>query len=96
MAAQSSRITVLGDEYPVKGDVDAATTQQVADYVNQKAVEVRGKGASLDKLKIAVLSALNIAGELFEYRSKNESNERRLKQLQDRAEQLAAKIDGVL
>ena len=96
MAAQSSRITVLGDEYPVKGDVDATTTQQVADYVNQKAVEVRGKGASLDKLKIAVLSALNIAGELFEYRSKNESNERKLKQLQDKAEQLAAKIDGVL
>jgi cell division protein ZapA len=96
MGLQSTRVTILGDEYPVRGDVDNATTRRVVDYVNQKVDEVRGKSATYDKLKVAILSALNIAGELFEYRSRHDSLGQQMKQLEQKAEQLVARIDGAL
>jgi cell division protein ZapA (FtsZ GTPase activity inhibitor) len=96
MANQSTRVTILGDEYPVKGNVDDVTTHRVVEYLNQKIDEVRGKSATFDKLKVAILSALNIVGELFEYRSRNETVEQQLTALEHRAEKLVARIDGVL
>jgi cell division protein ZapA len=96
MGSQSTRVTILGDEYPVRGDVDDATTRRVVEYVNQKAEEIREKSATFDKLKVAILSALNIAGELFEYRTRNDSVMQQLETLEHRAEKLVARIDGVL
>lgn len=96
MAIKSTRVTILGDEYPVRGDVDGVTTRTVVDYVNQKIEEVRGKSATFDKLKVAILSALNIAGELFEYRSRNDSAEQQLMELTQSAEELVARIDKAL
>jgi len=96
MVSQSARVTILGDEYPIRGDVDSATTRRVADYVNAKVAEVRGKSAAADKLKVAVLSALNIAGELFEYRSQTEEAQQHVRELEQRAGRLADRIDEAL
>lgn len=96
MSTHSTRVTILGDEYPVRGDVDGETTRRVVDYVNQKIDEVRGKTTAYDKIKLAILSALNIAGELFEYRSRQESAQQQLDEVEERAQQLVAKIDGAL
>jgi cell division protein ZapA len=96
MVSQSARVTILGDEYPIRGDVDGETTQRVAEYVNETVAQVRGKSASADKLKLAVLSALNIAGELFEYRSRNETSEQQLRDAERRAGALADRIEEAL
>jgi cell division protein ZapA len=74
--SQGIRVTIFGDEYSLKGDVDAETTRQVAAYVDRKILELQGKSASRDKLKIAILSALNIAGELFDHKSKAEQQQK--------------------
>lgn len=94
--ATQARVTILGDEYPIKGDVDDATTKQVVEYVNDRIDEVKTMSRAPDKVKIAVLSALNIAGELFEYRSQTDDAKQRLEELEDRIERLTKKIDGAL
>ncbi len=91
-----TRVLILGDEYPIKGDVDGDTTRKVVDYMNQKVTEVRGMSSSFDKLKIAILSALNITGELFEYRTRAEHAERELTELEQRAVELTDRINGAL
>ena len=47
-------------------------------------------------MKIAVMSALNIAGEYFEYKAKYEEGARKLNELQEKLASLNKKVDGVL
>ena len=92
-SSQSVRVTIFGDDYSVKGDVNVETTKMVAEYVNRKMTEIRQNTASSDKLKIAILSALNIAGELLEQKSKSEACENALKDYEARIQGLAQKIE---
>ena len=96
MDTQRARINIMGDDYPVLVDGDPENTKQVADYVNRKISEIRDASRGTDKLKAAVLAALNIAGELFEYRSKKQEAERKLEDFEQRAERLTGKINEAL
>jgi len=91
--SQSVRVTIFGDEYSVKGDVDIETTRRVADYVNRKMTDLSTRATSRDKVKIAVLSALNIAGELFELISRTENRDKQMSDLERKAELIVRKID---
>lgn len=90
---ESVRVYIDGDEYSIKGDVDFETTRRVAEYVNAKISEIHMSTASRDKLKVAILSAMNIAGELFEYKSKCEEQSKQLNDLEIRFTVLSKKID---
>ncbi|MFP4012775.1 MAG: cell division protein ZapA [Chitinispirillaceae bacterium] len=96
MSSESIRVVIFGVEYSIKGDVDTETTKRVAQYVNSKIAELNELTASRDNLKIAVLSALNIAGELFETKAKYEEDMKKLKEYQDRIESLSQKIESLL
>jgi cell division protein ZapA len=89
---ESVRVVILGVEYSIKSDVDAEMTRQIARYVNSKMAEIHENTASRDNVKIAVLSALNIAGELFEFKAKYEEGTRELNELHERVESLTSKI----
>ncbi|MDD8030512.1 MAG: cell division protein ZapA [Acidobacteriota bacterium] len=60
-------IEVFGNKYRicVKGDESEKYIGQLAAYVDRKMREVSVKSRSSDVAKIAVLTALNIADELF-------------------------------
>ena len=47
-------------------------------------------------MKIAVLSAMNIAGELFEFKARYEESARKINDLEQKLASLTQKIDGVL
>jgi len=94
MSSESVRVVIFGTEYSIKGDADAETTRQVAEYVNSKIAEVHKMTASRDNIKIAVLSALNIAGELFETKAKYEEELKKLQQYQDKIKSLNSKIES--
>jgi cell division protein ZapA (FtsZ GTPase activity inhibitor) len=49
--------------------------------------------ASRDDIKIAVLSALNIAGELFEAKAKYEAELKKVQECQEKIKSLSDKID---
>lgn len=68
----------------------------VAEFVDRKMAEMKQSSQSQDKLRVAILTALNIAGELFEYKSRNEKNEIALKECEALLETLTKKIDGVI
>jgi cell division protein ZapA len=93
---ESVRVVIFGTEYSIKGDVDVETTRQVARYVNSKMAEIHENSASRDNVKIAVLSALNIAGELFDLKQKQENGAKTAGETIDRVEKLTKKIDDAL
>jgi cell division protein ZapA len=93
---ESVRVVIFGCEYSIKGDVDVETTRQIARYVNSKMVEIHENTASRDNVKIAVLSALNIAGELFELKGKQEKGAPDDHMLHDRIVSINRKIDTAL
>jgi cell division protein ZapA len=93
---ESARVVIFGAEYSIKGDVDIETTRQVARYVNSKMTEIHENTASRDDLKIAVLSALNIAGELFELKGKQDDGAKKISEIKDRLSSLNKKIDEAL
>jgi cell division protein ZapA len=93
---ESVRVVIFGTEYSIKGDVDVETTRQVARYVNSKMAEIHENSASRDNVKIAVLSALNIAGELFDLKQKQENGAKKTSEISDRVEKMTKKIDDAL
>ena len=93
---ESARVVIFGTEYSIKGDVDVETTRKVARYVNSKMAEIHENSASRDNVKIAVLSALNIAGELFDLRQKQEKGAKTADEISDRVGKITKKIDDAL
>ena len=58
-------IKVFGQVYTVKTDAKEDHIQKVAQYVNEKMDEVTKNTKSVSSLNVAILTALNIADELF-------------------------------
>ena len=75
MSEQSKNITVniYGQDYSLKTSADEEYINKIADFVKLKMKEIENTGldANSQQLKIAVLSAMNIADELFQLLDKN-------------------------
>lgn len=67
MSEKIIEIEIYGNKYRicVKGEEDEKYISQLTSYVDKKMREVALKSRSSDLAKIAVLTALNIADELF-------------------------------
>lgn len=64
----TSVVRILGSEYRVEADVDAARLQDMADYVDRKMRELAQDASPVASARTGVLAALNIAEELFRER----------------------------
>src|SRR5512137_2095074 len=95
-STESVRVVIFGSEYSLKADVDVETTKQIARYVNSKMAEIHENSASRDNVKIAVLSALNIAGELFELKSRKDEGAKQMDDISKRVSALSHKIDQAI
>ena len=75
MSDKSKNLTVniYGQDYMLKSTADQDYINKIAEYVNSKMKEIENTGldANSQQLKIAVLSAMNIADELFQSLDKN-------------------------
>jgi cell division protein ZapA len=89
---ESVCVNICGDEYSIKTDVDIEMTKKIAKFVNQKMVELKKNSVIRDNLKLAVLSALNIAGELYEYKEKCKEAQKKLCDIQNKVNHLSHKI----
>jgi cell division protein ZapA len=61
-----SQITVYGKTYNIKTDMSQVNPQDLADYVDKKMHELSSGKTKPSTIDLAILTALNIAGELFE------------------------------
>src|SRR5271157_4503668 len=95
-STESVRVIIHGDEYSIKGDADIETTKRVAEYVNLKMEEVQNSVTSRDKVKVAVLSALNIAGELLGFKEKCGQYIGKYEEIRKKAAAISQKIDAAM
>ena len=65
---EKSQINVYGKTYNIKTDLSKVDPQDLADYVDRKMHELSSGKNKPSTIDLAILTALNIAGELFEAR----------------------------
>jgi len=68
----SVKVTIYGEEYPIRGDADVEYIKKIAAFVDKKMREVAEKSYIKSPKDISVLTALNIASDLFELQAKEE------------------------
>jgi len=78
-------VEIFGQKYLIKGEGDPTYIRQLAEYVDSRMREVHGKMRLSTPGKIAVLTALNIAHELFSLKKEREDQE---SAIADRADKL--------
>ncbi len=61
-----NQITIYGKTYNIKTDLSGVNPQDLADYVDEKMHELSSGNTKPSTIDLAILTALNIAGELFE------------------------------
>jgi cell division protein ZapA len=68
------KVVIFGEEHSIRSSDDSEYVTVVADYVDKKMRDIATKNKNLSPNKIAMLAALNIAGELFDLRKKSENS----------------------
>lgn len=63
------KVEIYDQVYHLKGDQDEAYMTELASFVDGKMRSIAEATHTVDSLRVAVLSALNIADELFELRA---------------------------
>ena len=90
---QVVKVVIFGEEYPIRGHADSDYILRVAEYVDKNMREIALRSKNRSPQKIAVLTALNFAGELLELkdRSKGEIDE-----AESKAKNLLELLDSTL
>ena len=94
MATVRAVVEVFGQKLGLRTDGDEARLQELARFVDERMREVANLTSNVDTVKIAVLTALNIADELYDERELDQDV--RLNKLEQRAEQLVTRLDETL
>ena len=87
---ETVRVTVFGQEYAIKGGVDADYIREVASFVDERMRESQAAQPSKPPLKIAILTALNLADELLT--SRREEKER-IARFEDKAREFSDSLN---
>ena len=83
--SDKKQITVYGKTYNIKADLPGINPQDLADYVDEKMHELSKGKTKPSTIDLAILTALNIAGELFEIKeaARQEMTEKKSSQKDD-------------
>ena len=94
MATVRATVEIFGQRLGLRADGDATRLQEIARFVDSRMREVADRSSSVDTVKIAVLTALNIADELFLERETDQDV--RQKRLEKHAERLVTKVEEAM
>ncbi len=89
---EKTQITVYGKTYNVKSGLSSADPQGLADYVDHQMHELSRGQSKPSTIDLAILTALNIAGELFELREEVQRQQKESHSDQQEASQKARKL----
>lgn len=92
----SYKVNICGETFQVKSDQSPQTIERVAGYLDFKIREMSKGGINVDKFRIVVLAAMNLAGELFDLKSKIEEYDKQSNQIQEKAKSLNDSLDRAL
>ena len=83
------RVQVFGSEYRIASDTDPEHIREVASYIDQKMREIASALALRNRSTVAILTAVNLAEELF----KIEEESRLMNRIsREKADQLADSV----
>ncbi len=85
------KVSILGDEYPIKSDANPEYLQELGKYVEEKILKITLKNKLPSKIKSEVLAAIIIADEYFSEKNKNAKIEQKLLELTDFLEESISK-----
>lgn len=85
------KIEIFDQTYNVQADGDEAYLRELAAFVDQKMRTVAEATRQVDSMRVAVLSALNIADELFSLRKRQHELEGPLRQRVEKCVNLVEK-----
>jgi cell division protein ZapA len=94
MATVRATVEIFGQRLGLRADGDLSRLQELARFVDFRMREVADRTSSVDTVKIAVLTALNIADELFQERELDQDV--RQKNLEQQAERLIVKLEEAM
>jgi cell division protein ZapA len=86
-------VEICGQRYPIRTTLDAEYVGRLAAYVDERMRTAAEAAPTGDLVRLAVLTALNIADELFRCR---ESTDARDGELAERTEELERLLDRAL
>ena len=92
----SYKVNICGENFQIKSDQSPQTIERVAGYLDFKIRELSKGGINVDKFRVVVLAAMNLAGELFELKNRMEEYDKKSDQLQEKARSLNASLDRAL
>ena len=95
MAKRQLRIDVLGTSFVIQSDESADHLARLSSFVKAKVEEVKSRYSFAEPLTIAVLTALNIADEMFKAKDGRESGGA-ADEIANVAERLISRIDDDL
>ncbi len=72
--SKSTRVEIFGSDYHVRGDADPAYIRDLAAYVDTKMSEIATDQSLVSSTKVAILTAIHIADELFQERRQREQS----------------------
>lgn len=65
------KVNILGRDYSIKSDEEEGYIYQVAEYVNQKIEETKGKGTN-NPINTIIFAAFNIADDYLKMKKKQD------------------------
>jgi len=89
-----THVEIFGQTYSVRAAGDASYIRELASFVDRKMREVSEHAPTVDNAKIAILAALNISDDFFQFRSKAQEGDPG--RFAERANRLVEKLDEVL
>ncbi|MEW6731542.1 MAG: cell division protein ZapA [Acidobacteriota bacterium] len=92
-SAQTVEVKIYNQTYNIRGDGNSEYIVQLAEYVDRRMKEVSAGTLTADSLRVAILTALNIADELYKMRRKLEQLDIALT---ERSSECAELLDGLL
>lgn len=85
-------VNILGEKYVVRGEAQPDHISEVAHIVDSRMRELRSSAGSLNKTKLAVLTALNLADELLQLK-KDQEDSPEARAVAERTKQLITLLD---
>jgi cell division protein ZapA (FtsZ GTPase activity inhibitor) len=90
---ESIEVTILGQNYRLKGDVSKEHMRQLAEFVDLKIREVYRRMPGTTPLKASILTTLILADELHKIRREHASVKQSISQIELEAESLLNMIE---
>lgn len=73
---QSVKVRIVGREYTIRGHGNKQYLEELAQFINDKANEIKEKTSVVSTLDVMTLTLLNVADELLQLRKKEKRRDK--------------------